>query len=1379
MPSLRDQLKNLQAPVSRSLGVERERASLLFDRKEAASFSTEEFYNLGLSGLEQLRKLDRSLVDYEEKLFGPSSIALNRAMLSKDENEELDESLERMIIYLSPYFNHQGCKQVLEWLIHKYHIHLYNGPFIANAFFVYHSTNSFGRLLKILKIDRPEWEFTKEFSKEALPNSVHCNFEIVFERRCKSFLVGFLFGIPCSTLFSRLEMTTIVVHLFEDTANITEQLISRVIPFVGAALKSKVLPFKMSGFMIVCDLVMNTSLNEDVLTNILKLTMLKMHAEWFEVAMNVVMVICQRQNIKLLPKKAFVKLLRKGDSLNLSNYIIDAHSNFDLTGFVLPFVNTAFECIAEEEDIEQKKLIASYITVVLNLDAMNESQAAAAIHACLNFLLTSESAQVPEELRLLLKQIVLRFVPTFDAIRAEMMITNKEVLTRFLEQCEIADYEIGMLDFGDKKKRRRRSSQSRNYDEEPIDEAEPVQQPSVKATKKLKTEDQLKNLQEGGNVQKSFKKPPSAVLEMMNNDEVFEKVEWALQTLESDKYLAKQLPDHLEDFLLAIVRFASKNPKSQYKSLLRQSLLKIKISDKLQLPLILPYEQETETKRGRFAKAAHNPMSIFAEETDAEFEARLSFVLDLFNESSAFKATTALVNQLFDLVGISDKPPKAYSAIKKKLHIQQMTLILICKLLKEQGAKALLSEQIHLDSLVNAIQFTHDTVVLRNALKVLTCVAPLIPIQLTTQIMSLFTFMGSGLLKKDNELTLMIVEEAFRALFSAILTANQTQPATYKRRLLEISQIFAKSLIDIPAHRRARILKTLASCVLPESLWIIFGAIFDAICTQWKKDSNDKQDDNLSTVCLEFIGTLEPEKQIQLALDILEYVVHLGGDSEQQIDGLADNKRFLMIFDRKTQPHLKLRHFRYMIVGFVWQILKQPVFCSQLAELPDNNAIYERMSVIGNRLIEVLALIEDFASNELSAAERNENKARGTTESATQLKTLRYWAALNKRTKNIIAKVCGSFSVDVRQRIVLKLVNDTDMLSYLPKLTRELAEQEAKSFEDKLNDVIEKMNESLKIPNKLTELSSSLEVLLASEDAAEQIDELAKQIFPVFYELFNVRMRSYKDSTPDDIFSSEQAISKAFISLAENLSEEDLTPVFSQMSDWVSEALEAGSKVRNRHRVLTVYNFANKFYEHFNNLALSYFSQLFVYTPKILKQMNAAKTDTEELFIDGTDKQNANDQIANQLITAIIDFINNCAKHSFFMGDDRAELVYEAVLDEIENRKIHGYKQRCNEHLVDCIYHLSESAPDLFMNSLCQKLLDKMHDSNSRVRLQALLIFEKLVARIGDALAPLLPTVVQYLSELLEDSDTKISEQCDATISQLKLVFGEDILNDR
>jgi hypothetical protein len=63
------------------------------------------------------------------------------------------------------------------------------------------------------------------------------------------------------------------------------------------------------------------------------------------------------------------------------------------------------------------------------------------------------------------------------------------------------------------------------------------------------------------------------------------------------------------------------------------------------------------------------------------------------------------------------------------------------------------------------------------------------------------------------------------------------------------------------------------------------------------------------------------------------------------------------------------------------------------------------MSVIGNQLITALALVEDFASKELSAAERNEVQARGTEASSTQLQTLKYWVALNKRTKSIVARV--------------------------------------------------------------------------------------------------------------------------------------------------------------------------------------------------------------------------------------------------------------------------------------------------------------------------------------------------------------------------------------
>lgn len=202
--------------------------------------------------------------------------------------------------------------------------------------------------------------------------------------------------------------------------------------------------------------------------------------------------------------------------------------------------------------------------------------------------------------------------------------------------------------------------------------------------------------------------------------------------------------------------------------------------------------------------------------------------------------------------------------------------------------------------------------------------------------MSLFTFMGNGLLKKDNELTLMIVEETLHALLSAILTAAAKKPVQYQNQLVEVSKIFAKSLPDIPAHRHSRVLKTLTGCVQPEYTWIIFAAVFEEICAQWKKPVGNEQgnDDNLSDTCLEFIGTLEPEQQIRMFLDLLEYVVSLGGDAaNERVPAAANVKRFPLIFDGKSHPNQKLHHYRYKVVVFVSKMLKQPALYTQVSLL--------------------------------------------------------------------------------------------------------------------------------------------------------------------------------------------------------------------------------------------------------------------------------------------------------------------------------------------------------------------------------------------------------------------------------------------------------------
>ena len=122
--------------------------------------------------------------------------------------------------------------------------------------------------------------------------------------------------------------------------------------------------------------------------------------------------------------RALYKLLRRGEALDLNKYFADALEKYDLTGFLVPFINTLFDFLndgkrkdaisnvdSEFVDDEDKQTLAlNYLVVVLDLETMNDVQAAAFIRACLDKLLSQPSGRVPAELTNLVRATVLRSV---------------------------------------------------------------------------------------------------------------------------------------------------------------------------------------------------------------------------------------------------------------------------------------------------------------------------------------------------------------------------------------------------------------------------------------------------------------------------------------------------------------------------------------------------------------------------------------------------------------------------------------------------------------------------------------------------------------------------------------------------------------------------------------------------------------------------------------------------------------------------------------------------------------------------------------------------------------------------------------------------------
>uniref|UniRef100_A0A915MG45 Metalloendopeptidase n=1 Tax=Meloidogyne javanica TaxID=6303 RepID=A0A915MG45_MELJA len=250
MTSLSTQLKKLKKAPTRALAVERDYSSLLFNKKEAGSYDKDDFYKIGLAGLAGMKKLDDNFDTYLPELFEKKLIKFNRAIISKEENTEFDQKIEKMLLLLSPYFHHQCCREVLEWFIHKFQIHSYNAEALFLTFLPFHSINSFGRLLHILKFNSPDMNWLEEYQKDAapIPLNILCRFcqsgrDYWLITCLNKFVVNFVEILEEKHINNMQHYFTFLASLYGNLienrgSTIDDQLISRLIPFIGISLKS-------------------------------------------------------------------------------------------------------------------------------------------------------------------------------------------------------------------------------------------------------------------------------------------------------------------------------------------------------------------------------------------------------------------------------------------------------------------------------------------------------------------------------------------------------------------------------------------------------------------------------------------------------------------------------------------------------------------------------------------------------------------------------------------------------------------------------------------------------------------------------------------------------------------------------------------------------------------------------------------------------------------------------------------------------------------------------------------------------------------------------------------------------------------------------------
>lgn len=294
--SLAEQLQKLSVPQATVYKDDRVKASLLFNPKKAALKDRDTFYEIGLSGLHELISLYEGFRLYEDTLFSISSKDFERAVQTKEVNENLDQTIEKFLLQLSPYLLLKSAQKALEWLVNRYHIHQYNVDAVMALILPYHETKIFVRFVQFLIIkDSSRWAWLKPIPKNAVPltkqvmynqcvsnpETLHFiaknTLKYVQEYGERANQLNTVFAFFCSTAIGSMNTSK----------KVTEATISALLPTLVKALDSPITDFRSSAYVVLGFLSTKAKIKPDTINVIVG----KMLTTEFDLSYDAVLLI--------------------------------------------------------------------------------------------------------------------------------------------------------------------------------------------------------------------------------------------------------------------------------------------------------------------------------------------------------------------------------------------------------------------------------------------------------------------------------------------------------------------------------------------------------------------------------------------------------------------------------------------------------------------------------------------------------------------------------------------------------------------------------------------------------------------------------------------------------------------------------------------------------------------------------------------------------------------------------------------------------------------------------------------------------------------------------------------------------------------------------
>ncbi|OAD58590.1 HEAT repeat-containing protein 1 [Eufriesea mexicana] len=224
-------------------------------------------------------------------------------------------------------------------------------------------------------------------------------------------------------------------------------------------------------------------------------------------------------------------------------------------------------------------------------------------------------------------------------------------------------------------------------------------------------------------------------------------------------------------------------------------------------------------------------------------------------------------------------------------------------------------------------------------------------------IMPIFTFMGSSVVRQDDAYSIQIISKTIETVVPIINAAENETHAC------EVLRTFIVSLPDIPEHRRTPLFVKLLQ-LLDNYFHLFYLLSFEShVMSRTMRITNQKTPGQRLEFALQVSQEFSPVRLIQVCVKLTQFMKKLPVDIEDE-EGrkLAMSFKYKHIFDVANNSPKHLRHFKYILVQFLSNLLSSPDFINKVAEF-DPIEVDKVRPYYDQLIVELIILIQSTSKN--------------------------------------------------------------------------------------------------------------------------------------------------------------------------------------------------------------------------------------------------------------------------------------------------------------------------------------------------------------------------------------------------------------------------------